>query len=253
MPYATWLQTVGPAILRRTNGAALSQQTGAALDDQANRLLQGILARFPTKGNVDVTGTYGPPPSDALDQQLTDHGLRRGPGESDASAGTRVQNAWNDYVFAGSCWGVLRQLQIAGYANMYTVQDNGRYAHLTGSTGVIATDLAFGTLMTCIERPGNTPGWMFDARAGAYWSQWGLLFTADATDLQTVSGQAILNSIVADWGPGNANYLGAWVILAGDVWGWPTTLTWGQASLNWGGNSIRFIPPDGSPATVIGP
>jgi len=251
--YADYMPTIGPSILRRTNGAALSRTTGAALDDQRNRLLQGVLARFPLKGNVDANGAYGPPPPDALDQQLADRNLRRGPGESDASAGARVQNAWDDYVFAGSHWGVLRQLQIAGYAAMNSLQDNGRYAHLTGSTGVIATDLAFGTLMTCADRAGVPPGWTSDDRRGAYWSQWGLLFTADATDLQTVGGQAILNSIVADWGPGTAKYLGAWVILAGVVWGWPTTMQWGDGGLNWGGNSVRFIPPDGSPAIVTGP
>jgi hypothetical protein len=252
MSYATYMPTIGPSILRRTNGAALGATTGAALDDQRNRLLQGVLARFPLKGNVDSTGAYGPPPSDAIDQQLSDRGLRRGPAESDASAGARVQSAWDDYVFAGSHWGVLRQLQIAGYANMNTVQDNGRYAYLTGSSGNIATDLAFGTLMTCADRTGVTPGWMFDARRGAYWSQWGLLFTADATDLQTVGGQAILNSIVASWGPGTANYVGAWVILAYRVLGWPTTRTLGSGG-TLGTASHRFIPPDGSPAFVVGP
>ncbi len=258
MPYRDWLKTQGPTILRRTNGQALSGETGGALDDQVNRLRQGLLARFPTKGNVDAYGVFGPPPTDALDEQLADRGLRRGPGESDADAGARVQNAWDIWPFAGSHWGVLRQLQIAGFSAMYTIQDNGRAAHLTGSTGVIATDLAFVDLMTCADRPSTPPGWMFDARAGAYWSQWGLLFTADAANLQTVEGQAILNSIVATWGIGNAIYRGAWVELppvsgTRRVLGFPTGRVLGGGGRVLGGFSTRFIPPDGSAAFVTGP
>jgi hypothetical protein len=253
MAYADYMPTIGPSILRRTNGAALSRTTGAALDDQRNRLLQGVLARFPLKGNVDANGAYGPPPSDALDQQLSDRGLRRGPAETDASAGARVQSAWDDYVFAAAHWGVLRQLQIAGYATMNAVQDNGRYSHLTGSSGNIATDLAFGTLGDCEDRTGEVAGWMFDTRAGAYWSQWGLVFTTDAANLQTVGGQAILNSIVAAWGPGTAIYRGAWVMVTGaSLLGFPTGRTLGSGHIL-GGYSHRFIPPDGSAASVIGP
>lgn len=252
MSFSDYMKTIGPAILRRTNGAALSGTTGAALDDQADRLRQGTLARFPTKGSVDATGAYGPPPTDALDVQLADRGLRRGPGESDAAAGARVQGAWDMWPFAGSHWGVLRQLQISGYAAMYTIQDNGRAAHLTGSSGLIS-DLAFVSLMTCVDRPSTPPGWMFDARRGAYWSQWGLLITADAANLQTVDGQAILNSIVAQWGIGNALYLGAWVMLGARVLGWPTGRVLGGGGLTLGGFSHRFIPPDGSPSVVVGP
>lgn len=253
MPYSDDLKTVGPSILRGPNGQALAGQKGAALDDQRNRLLQGVLARFPLKGNVDATGAYGPPPSDALDQQLADRGLRRGPGESDASAGARAQNIWSDSEFGGAHWGVLRQLQISGYANMITVQDNGRYGLLTGSTGHIDTDLSLGTLMTCADRPGVTPGWMFDTLKGAYWSQWALVFTADATDLQTLDGQAILNSIVATWGPATSKFVGTFVMLGARVLGWPTGRVLGGGGRTLGGFSHRFIPPDGSPAVVIGP
>ena len=233
------------------NGRALGQQTSGVIDNLDNMLNQGLLARFPTKGSLNADGTFGPPPSDAIDEQLADRKLRRGPAESDASAGARVKNAWNDWPLAGGHYAVLRQLAIAGYASMYIVQDNGRYAYLSGSVGDI-TDLAFGTLMTCADRPGVTPGWMFDSRQGAYFSQYGLLFTADATNLQTTGGQSILNSIVGDWGPGDAIFRGTWVILAYRLLGWPTTRTLGSGG-TLGTASHRFIPPDGSPATVIGP
>lgn len=252
--YSGWLPTAGaptrPAWLMNTNGQALGKQTAGVLDDLDNRLLQGMLARFPTKGSLQADGTFGPPPSDALDEQAADRNLRRGPAEADATLAVRVQSAWDMWPYAGSHYAILRQLQIAGYSAMEVVQDNGRYAYLSGTAGDL-TDLTFGPLMTCVDRSG-IPGWTFDARAGAYFSQFGLLFTADATNLQTAGGQAILNSIIDAWGPGDAVYIGAWVILTGRLLGWPTTRTLGSGG-TLGGASHRFIPGDGTPATVIGP
>lgn len=252
--YSNWLPTAGaptrPAWLMNTNGRALGKQTAGVLDDLDNRLLQGMLARFPIKGSV-AAGVYGPPPSDALDEQATDRKLRRGPAESDTSVGLRIKSAWDDWELAGAHYAVLRQLQIAGYSTMKIVQDNGRYVFLSGSAGDL-TDLAFGTLMTCADRTGVTPGWTFDTRQGSYFSQFGILFTTDAANLSDVGGQAILNSIVADWGPGDATYVGAWVILAYRLLGWPTTRTLGSGG-TLGTASHRFIPGDGTPATVVGP
>lgn len=253
--YTGWLPTAGAPTrtswLMNTNGRALGRQTAGVIDNLDDRLLQGMLARFPTKGSLDATGAFGPPPTDAIDEQAADRKLRRGPAESNASLGARVQNAWDMWPLAGGHYAILRQLQIAGYATMNVVQDNGRYAHLVGGAGDL-TDLAFGTLMTCADRDGVTPGWMFDTRRGEYFSQFGILFTTDAANLQTAAGQTILNSIVEDWGPGDAIYVGAWVVLTGRLLGWPTTRTLGSGG-TLGGASHRFIPGDGSPASVIGP
>lgn len=255
--YTGWLPTAGaptrPAWLMNTNGRALGRQTAGVIDNLDDRLLQGMLARFPTKGSLDATGNFGPPPSDALDEQAADRRLRRGPGpETDVSLAARVQGAWDMWALAGSHYAVLRQLQLAGYSTMKILQDNGRYAYLSGGAGDL-TDLAFGTLMTCADRDGVTPGWTFDTRQGEYFSQFAILFTTDAANLSSAAGQTILNGIVEDWGPGDARYVGAFVILAGIVWGWPVATVWGGGGLTWGSNSIRFIPGDGSPATVIGP
>lgn len=251
MRFREWLKTQGKSWLRRTNGLALSGEMGGVLDVQQDRMLNGVLARFPTKGSVDETGTYGLAPADALDQQGEDRGLRRGPGESDAAYAARLWGAWDFLPYLGSHWGVLRSLQLAGYEDMVIVQDNGRYAELTGSTGDIATDLSFGTLMTCIDR-GGVPGWTFDTRDDFY-ARFAVLFTADAANLQDESGQAILTDIVNTWKPSNKVYAGATVILAGSVWGWPVAQEWGDVGATWGGNSVRFIPGDGGAPVVTGP
>lgn len=255
--FADWLaqQTVPDcasdgAWLRGPQGQALSRAMGTEIELQNDLLRQGLLARFPAKGSVDpVTKQYGLPPSDALNQIGSDRLLPRGTGESDAAYSARLAAAWAAWEFAGSHYGVLRALQLAGYANMVIVQDNGRYSHLTGSAGDL-TDLAFGTLMTCVNR-GGKPGWTFDTRIDFY-SRFAIVFTADASNLSSASGQAILVDIVSNWKPAKVQFVAAYVILTGRLLGWPVGRTLGTDP-NLGGNSVRVIAGDGSGAEVIGP
>lgn len=246
--YRDWLPAQAPPPLAGPNGAALLQREGEMLDEYRDRLNQGVLARFPVKGSVGADGVYSTPPSDALDTIGSDRGLARATGETDAAYAVRLQAAFSIWDYAGSHYGLLRALERAGFAAMVIVQDNGRYSQLTGSAGTIA-DLAFGTLMTCVDRPSSHAGWMFDPLQGVFWSQFGIVFTADAAILQTAAGWATLNKIVKQWAPASANYVGAWVILSGAVFGWPTGQTWGAST--WGGDSTRTIPGDGSPAFVV--
>lgn len=249
MSYSRWLPAQAPPPLAGPNGSVLLQRLGEMFDEQRDRLLQGVLARFPVQGSVDANGVYGIPPSDALDAMGEDRGLPRAPSEADAAYAVRLQAAWDQWDYAGSHYGLLRALQVAGYSAMVIVQDNGRYAQLTGGAGTVA-DLSMGTLMTCVDRPGTTAGWMFDPLQGVFYSQFGLVFTADAANLQTPAGQAVLNQIVAAWKPAKTNYTMAWVILAGaGVLGWPTGQTLGSGTL--GGDQTRVIPGDGSAAYVI--
>lgn len=254
---AKWLPTQsvsgapnGAGWLRGPQGLALSTSLGTELDLQQSLLLQGLLARFPTSGNVDANGVFGLAPSDALDQIGGDRLLPRGPAESDATYAARLLGAWDIWTYAGSHYGVLRALKTAGYAAMLIVQDKGRYGVLVGSAGTVA-DLSLGTLMTCANRPGDAPGWTFDNRIDFY-SRFAIVFTADATNLQTASGQKTLVNIVDAWKPAKAQFVGAGVILAGVTLGWPTGRTLGTESVL-GGNSIRTIPGDGSAPFVTGP
>lgn len=253
MSYAKWLPAQAPPPLAGPNGSALLRRLGEMFDEQRDRLIQGVLARFPAQGSVDPNGIYGPPPSDAQDAMGEDRGLPRATTESadnggahDLAYGVRLQAAWDTWDYAGSHYGLLRALQIAGYTAMVIVQDNGRYAQLTGGAGTVA-DLSLGTLMTCVDRPGATAGWMFDALKGVFYSQFGIVFTADAANLQSIAGQKILVDIVNEWKPAKANFVAAWVIIAGgSVLGWPTGRTLGTGTL--GGDWTRVIPGDGSPA-----
>jgi hypothetical protein len=252
VPYADWLPKQLPAWYQRQNGTQQWTAVGELLDAQRDQALQSELVGFPTKGALDTSVTppvYTPPATDALDAQGFERVIQRAPAESDASYAGRLLGAWTTWRYGGSHFGVLRALQVAGYANMRLVQQNGRYSQLTGSSGAI-TDLSLGTLMTCATRS-NRPGWMFDLRDD-YFSIFAIVFTADASNLQTVPGQAILNGIVTQWKPSKTVWWGSAVILAGKTLGWPTGRTLGTDSAL-GGNSVRIIPGDGSAPFVVGP
>jgi hypothetical protein len=148
----------------------------------------------------------------------------------------------------GGPFGLLNNLAVMGYVGANIIQDNGRFWTLPA--GVLTP----GDLMTMITR--GRPGWQFSAEGGHdvtgdLWSRFALLFEVDAANLSGAGGQAILNAIVERWRPAMSTFVGTYVILAGRVWGWPTDGEWGDG--DWGGNSVRFVPPDGNPAVVTGP
>lgn len=248
MSYRKWQTLTGPSWLQGPNGGGYEAEFGGAKDDILDRARLGVLARFP--GSV-TRETDQPPaiaPTDALDHIGADRQVPRAPAEADSAYSARLLTAWDDFAYLGGPLGMLNALTVMGYVAPNLIQDNGRYWYLSG--GVLTT----GTLMTMATR--GRAGWQFDCLGnhdvtGALWSRFALLFETDAANLSGQAGQAILNSIVNRWRPGFDSFMGTYVLLAGRLWGWPITEVWGSG--NWGGNSVRFVPPDGSAAVVIGP
>jgi hypothetical protein len=276
MSYADWLKRQLPAGFAKPEMLATMQAAGQLLDAQEDLMRQSILAGFPTMGALDsinfpppAAPQYALAPSDALDAIGFDRGLPRGVAESPADNGgtkdqayaARLLGAWQAWKYGGSHYGLLRALQIAGYADMVIVQQNGRSSQLTGSAGTVA-DMTLGSLMTCADR--LTPwvtlphGWTFTTGDQTFWSIFGIVFTSDATNLQSngdgsVSpGQATLLRIVLGWKPSKMIFDGAYVILSGLLMGWPTGRALGTDP-NLGGNSVRIIPGSGARAFVEGP
>lgn len=267
MSYGDWLPKQAPPWLAGPNGSVLLQRLGEMFDEQRDRLNQGVLARFPTQGSVDSNGTYGTPPSDALDAMGEDRGLPRGPAEvilstdissvvaaKDLAYATRLQAAWTTWDYAGTHWGILHALEVAGFTSPrgFIVQDNGRWSQITGSAGTVA-DLSYGDLSTCVDR-GGAKGWSFDFRTDFY-ARFALVYASMPSLLNTPSGQTLHNQIINSWRPGNKNFVGTYVIASGRIWGFaatpPALPTWGTG--NWGGSNymwtdgsqtLPYIPPN---------
>lgn len=266
MSYGDWLPKQAPPPLAGPNGSAFFQREGEMLDEQRDRLLQGVLARFPTQGSVDSNGTYSTPPSDALDAMGFDRKLPRGPAEvilggdsapvaaaKDLAYATRLQAAWTIWDYAGSHYGVLHALEVAGFTGPrgIIVQDNGRWSQITGSAGTVA-DLSYGNTSACANRAG-APGWFFDLQTD-FFARFALVYTSMPSLLNTPSGQTLHNQIINSWRPGNKNFIGTYVIASGRIWGFaaspPALHAWGTG--NWGGSNymwtdgvttLPYIPP----------
>lgn len=254
MSFRDWQSLTAPPWLQSPNGTSFEAEFGQAKDDLLDRARLGVLARFPGAivREVPALDPLDPTPvapSDALEEIGADRVTPRAPSESDAAYAARLLSVWTDHGFLGGPFGLLTALEKMGYASPNIIQDNGRYWYLTA--GVLTT----GTLSTMITR--GRPGWQFTTEGnhdvlGDLWSRFALLFATDAANLISAAGQAILNSIVEKWRPGIGTFMGTFVILANGGFGWPVAQTWGDGS-NWGADSSRFIPPDGSPAVVRGP
>jgi len=235
--YRDWQFFSGPPWLQGTNDGAFVRELGGAKDDVLDRARMGVLARFPGSVTRETDQPASVAPTDALDHTGADRQVPRAPAEGDTAFSGRLLSAWDDFGYLGGPYGLLNALAVQGYTGANIIQDNGRYWFLSG--GVLTP----GTLMTMITR--GRAGWQFSADGhdvtGDLWSRFALLFPSDAANLSSANGQAILNAIVNRWRPGLSTFIGTFVVLAGRVWGWPTTShTWGSG--NWGSNSVRFIP-----------
>lgn len=248
MSYRDWQFFTGPSWLQGPNDGPFIREFGGAKDDVLDRARLGILARMPGKITRETDQPPSEAPSDALDHIGADRQTPRAPSEADATYSARLQAAWDDLALLGGPQAMLSALSVMGYGSANIIQDNGRYWFL--SAGVATA----GTLMVMATR--GRPGWQFDCLGGHdvtgdLWSRFAVLFPGDAANLSTVGGQAILTSIVNRYRPAISTYMGAYVVVTGRTWGWDTSQVWGSG--NWGGNSVRFIPPDGGPAVVTGP
>jgi hypothetical protein len=214
--------------------------------------------------------------SDALDEKGRDLMLPRGGSapdqvdESDASYAARLKSPWTTWGQdptvgggAGSIYGILTQLEIAGFP----IQPTGTDYTTTGAFFVnhlgYMWQLRAGALLmavnggTCVNRTqldGTLPvaplfGWTLDAR-DQFYSHWMLLFVEDVptlTNEATCAPKARLNEICKRWKSGSAHYCGAAIVPAEDsaiCWGWPLTTKWGDTDLKWGTNGARFIDPE---------
>jgi hypothetical protein len=156
---------------------------------------------------------------------------------------------------AASPLGLLRQLKIAGIpmgtvGGAVIVQQNGSSFHLDNLGGLVVGDL-----MTCVNRQDLTgalnprKGWTFDGRDNFY-SVFGIVF-GQAT--VPVDG-GLLNSIVRQWKPSKAIYIGAVILDFGSrTLGWPadpSRVLSAEPSL--GTNTATYLPPPDGEETLVG-
>jgi hypothetical protein len=254
----------GPGWMHGSWGTKFWKSIGKVLDSQNDLLRDAQSVRTPD-GAVELGM------ADALDRQGDDRLLPRGgttptaTDESDAAYAARLKAAWTtwgqdpeDGGGAGSVFGILSQLKLAGFpiepsgANLTSgavlVNHNGRLFQLYQDALNIA-----GTTDVCINRQnidgsvsGTLNGFTLDAR-DQFYSRWCLLFLEDVASLTDTDcpAKARLNQICRRWKSASAIYVGAAIVPADTfLWGWPLGATWGAWRATWGtGTTARFINP----------
>jgi hypothetical protein len=58
----------------------------------------------------------------------------------------------------------------------------------------------------------------------------------------SASTQNLINQVVATWRPAKATFMGTWVSVTGNQWGWPIGRTWGSG-IKWGAASHAYFGP----------
>ncbi len=235
-PYEEWQPQQCPPQLQRGGLGAFEATSGKLKDQIVDRLQEATTADFPDLAAADALLTIG-----------EERGLPRVAGETDANYRERLRLAWDTWAQAGTVPGMLGTLARAGFphaGNMYLIEETGSDHRLVAGN-VVTASLA-------LQYTTGRYGWDFDSRMLN--TRFALLFDTDHVSLDPSTGVSVqgLLALVDQWRPADSTFWGIYVVLAGKLWGWPPTTTWGQASLNWGGNSRRLIYPDGSFA-VTGP
>ncbi len=235
MPYKTWQVLKGTPQLQdpRGIGPAVQGAYGELKDDQLSRQKEAGLCAHPGLAPVDALPDIG---RDSMLPQIA--------GETAVAYAERCRTRWDTWAQAGSVAGMLLALQRAGFpatGTLYVIEEVGYLSHLV-SGNVVTTDLM-------VQESTGRPGWDFDSRVLN--TRWALWFDTDhaGLDPSTPAGAASiagLLQVVAPWKSASSTFWGIYVVLAGKAFGWPVATTWGQASLNWGADSIRQIRPDGS-------
>lgn len=235
MPYKTWQVLKCPPQLQdpRGIGPVFEGALGEVKDDLLARQKEAAVAGYPGLG-----------PADALPFIGADRVLPRIAGELDATYAERLRTAPTTWAEAGSIPGMLHALDREGFpfaGELYIIEETG-FHHRLDAGAVVTGSLS-------IQRDTGRAGWSFDGQRLN--TRFALLFDTDHSSLDpsTSAGAASVEgllSLAKTWKFAGATFWGIYVILSGRLWGWPTTTTWGQASLNWGGNSVRKIRADGS-------
>lgn len=176
-------------------------------------------------------------PFDALDDIASERMLERGATETEAQFRARLVDAWSVWPWAGTAYGVLTALKIAGWDRVILAQERRRMFQLDAAGNLVITTLTAGWEAD----PGADTSWalfdvIFDNVAFNYWP--GGPPAEDSQDAITIK------RVIRTWKAGHAQTGRIIILTAGRLWGYPLGSTW--ATWNggtWGGNTATYWTP----------
>lgn len=228
MAFLDFFTTKPPTTFRRANWAKWLGALGAQLDGSADGDFVGRGTVPSATGNGDfdwglvtraklaVKARFpGLAPSDALEKIGVERKMPRGPGETDASYAARLLAAWDTWPWAGTAFGVLSALKVAGYTAEVRIQNAIRY-YLDGAGALVVE-----------RRPAGE--WWIDATR-AFWSRFVVLlyppFPA-GTPADGSPEQQRVAALIRQWKSAHATCTDIFLISSGRTWdSYPAGATW---------------------------
>lgn len=143
----------------------------------------------------------------------------------------RIKNAWEQWQYAGTAFGVLLALRYGGYENVSIIVHNGKYYSLDGNADLIVEDAPGGILAT-------NPDW---------WNVFSLVFPnplpswwSPSVPSEFSDEMENIRRLVKLWKAGHAIFDSIKIHQSGLMWGFPATIEWGGSGLVWGGSIISY-------------
>jgi hypothetical protein len=172
-------------------------------------------------------------PADALPAIAAERGLPRGVNEPEATYRARLAAAFDQWQWAGTPYGILRALQLAGYPSVIVrVQKAKQYTLAAGGT---PADLATSDVPPPVHLGGVPELWNdFAVFVTKPWPSWW-------NNVPPANGsveQKNTSALVAKWKPAHARCVRL-AAVDGSIWG--LNMTWG--SFTWGGSIVEWTPP----------
>lgn len=257
-----WMGTKGKRIMGGFAAALGDRGTDPQVGWARKALLEGLPLRASRAAN---------------NMHAADRGLILGEAETDANVADRVARAVLQSRYYGTPIGMLLQLHFLGATGAVIVQQNGLAWRIDGTPSIDDLELypdsapSWFTKQTLGLNPpipasttdgkaaiaaGTVPWWTFDGHMDAngdqYNARFGVLFPSDrlptgwdaAVDPPTtvsVPTKETVNRmirIVNRWRPAMAKPTWIKIVTAGNVWGYPPTMAWGDVGLVWGGGTV---------------
>ena len=232
MGYRDFIKGLAPAWLRNAVAQMWLDVFGQAMDDAIARAQGAAQLKSPTSPTTDL------PPEDRLLAIGGERQIIRGYADTLTAFSDKLVLAWERWYYGGTALGLLRVLNDLGYTQAKVMIRNRIAYSLDGSGNLVRTTLPAGSWFT----------------GSGFWNEFDIFFAVAPTPgtgapsdwsvaLPSPTSDEVLalKKQIALWKPAHARACRIVVLGSGNLWGWPTSLTWGAGGLTWGGGSSSTI------------
>lgn len=218
--YKDYIIDISPTWLQEADGQSFSRGYAQLKDAAIASAKQAVLERMPDRASPEALELLG-----------GERQLDKGTAETEDEFRARIKDAWSQWQYAGTAYGVLLALKLAGYSNVHLLVHNGKYYTLDSGGDLSVAEAPGGVLAT------NPDFWnvftlLFYSPLASWW--------APSVPSEFSDEMENIRRLVKLWKPAHAIFSSIKIHESGLLWGFPSTLEWGGSGLVWGGSAITY-------------